>query len=161
MASAATRILPIDVTLFLNYTYDTPWRLSGAAQLTYVLQQKLWVDPCNKNRNIDLLNAWGLADPETNPFEWIVNVQLHGQGLLFRREQDTMGVGYFYSGLSGDFERLLNPVIPVDDLQGVELYYNAAISPWFHLTVDLQVIDPAVVAADTAVVLGLRAKIDI
>ena len=47
------------------------------------------------------------------------------------------------------------------DLQGVELYYNAAITPWFHLTADLQFVQPAVSANDTAVVLGLRGKIDI
>jgi len=134
---------------------------SGSWSLCYVAEQKLWVDPCNKNRNIGLLNAWGLADPKTNPFEWIVHVQIQAQGLVRCRQRDTMGVGYFYSGLSGDFKQLLNPLIPVDDLQGVELYYNATITPWFHLAADLQVIEPGVVAADTALVFGLRAKIDI
>jgi len=71
-----------------------------------------------------------------------------------------MGVAYFYSGLSGDFKDLLAPVLPLDDLQGVELYYNAAITPWFDLTADLQFVEPADSAADTAIVFGLRAKMD-
>ena len=80
------------------------------------------------------------------------------------RQQDTMGVGYFYSGLSGDLKDFFAsvPLAPeLGDLQGVELYYNAAITPWFHLTADLQFVQPAVSANDTAVVLGLRGKIDI
>ena len=43
----------------------------------------------------------------------------------------------------------------------MELYYNATITPWFHLTADLQFVQPAVSDNDTAVVLGLRGKIDI
>ena len=75
-----------------------------------------------------------------------------------------MGVGYFYSGLSGDlkdFFRSIPRAPELRDLQGVELYYNAAITPWFHLTADLQFVQPAVSANDTAVVLGLRGKIDL
>ena len=55
-----------------------------------------------------------------------------------------MGVGYFYSGLSGDLKDFFASVPPIlsapdlRDLLGVELYYNAAITPWFHLTADLQ-----------------------
>ncbi len=133
---------------------------TGAWTLTYILEQKLWVDPGNKNRNFGVLSEWGLADPRTHHLRWVANLQLQGQGLLGNREHDTMGVGYFYSGLSGEFKRL-NPAVPVHDLQGVELYYNAAIKPWFHFTADLQVIEPAVVARDTAIVFGIRAKIDI
>jgi porin len=72
-----------------------------------------------------------------------------------------MGVAYFYSGLSGDVKDLLDPRVVVDDVQGVEIYYNAAITPWFQLTADLQVLDPAIPAEDTALVLGLRGKIDL
>ncbi len=128
--------------------------------LVYILEQKLWVDPCCEKRNIGLLSQWGLADPETCPYEWSCNVSLQGQGLITCREQDTMGVGYFYSGLSGDAKNLFRR-LPLRDAQGVELYYNAAITPWFHLTADLQFVRPAVERLDTAVVLGLRGKIDI
>jgi len=104
-----------------------------------------------------LLSAWGLADEETSPFDWIANVSVQGQGLVRGRELDTMGVGYFYSGLSGDFKDLLSP-IGVDDLRGVELYYNAMITPWFRLTADLQIVEPATQTNDTAVIFGLRAS---
>ncbi|MBN2294371.1 MAG: carbohydrate porin [Pirellulales bacterium] len=134
---------------------------TGSWSLLYILEQKLWGDPCNQGRNIGILSQWGLSDQETSPYAWACNVSLQGQGLIARREQDTVGIGYFYSGLSNDFKNLLNPPLRLSDLQGVELYYNAAITRWFHLTADLQVVEPADSAHDTAVVFGLRAKIDL
>jgi porin len=45
-------------------------------------------------------------------------------------------------------------------LTGVEAYYNAEITPWFHVTADLQVVEPALRdIASTAFLAGLRAKI--
>jgi len=72
-----------------------------------------------------------------------------------------MGVGYFYDGLGSDFKSLVStlPATDIQDIQGVELYYNAAITPWFHLTGDLQIVDNQNVADDTAIILGLRANV--
>ena len=70
-----------------------------------------------------------------------------------------MGVGYFYTGLSNDFTALLAPQINLQDINGVELYYNAAVTKCFHLTADFQVIEPAEVANDTALVFGLRGTV--
>jgi porin len=134
---------------------------SGSWSALYVLEQKLWVDPCCPKRSLGLLSEWGFADPETCPYEWVCNVGLQGHGLVGCRPHDTMGVAYFYSGLSDDLQELLGRVLPLDDLQGVELYYNAAVTPWFHLTADLQVVEPADSRRDTAVVFGLRGKIAI
>jgi porin len=133
---------------------------TGTWSATYILEQKLWVDPCCEQRSVGLLSEWGLADPKTGPYQWGFNVALQGQGLIERREQDTMGVAYFYSGISNDLKDLAPRLLPLDDLQGVELYYNAAVTPWFHLTADLQVVEPAFTRNDTAVVLGLRGKMD-
>jgi porin len=134
---------------------------SGSWSLVYILEQKLWVDPCREKRSIGLLSEWGLADPETCPYAWSGNVSVQAEGLVACRERDTMGVGYFYSGLSGDLKDLFPLLLPLGDAQGVELYYNAAITPWFHLTADLQFVEPALTTNDTAVVLGLRGKIDL
>jgi len=52
-------------------------------------------------------------------------------------------------------------VVELEELQGVELYYNAAITPHFHLTADLQIIDNENQAEETAIIFGLRGKIDL
>jgi porin len=49
---------------------------------------------------------------------------------------------------------------PAGNVYGGEAYYNAEINPWFHLTFDLQVVNPSFESRDDAIVAGLRAKID-
>ena len=69
--------------------------------------------------------------------------------------------GQIRDGLNSNFKQLVSalPAFDVQDVQGVELYYNAAITPWFHLTADLQVVDNENAADDTAIMPGLRANI--
>ena len=47
----------------------------------------------------------------------------------------------------------------VNDEQGVELYYNYAVTPWFRVTADLQWIDPALAVNRQAWVASFRASI--
>lgn len=134
---------------------------SGTWSAAYILEQKLWVDSHVPTRNVGLLSQWGVADPDTCPYHWVANVAVQGQGLVPGREHDTMGAAYFYSGLSNDFQDLIAPVTPLGDVHGAEIYYNAQINNWFNLTADLQVVEPAIEANDTAVIFGLRGKIDL
>jgi len=133
---------------------------TGSWMAAYHLQQTLWADPCDKRRSIDLYSVWGFSDPKTSPFEWSCNVSVEAYGLIPGRENDRMGIGYFYTGLSDDFKNLL-PALGLDDLQGGEIYYNAAVTPWFHLTADVQFVEPSMSGLDTAVVAGVRAKINL
>lgn len=137
-----------------------PAEEQGSWNFNYILEQKLWIDCCNKNRSIGFLGQFGIADGKTNPFQWSMNTAVQAQGLVHGRDQDTMGIGCFYSGLSDEFKSLLSAgSVSIDDLYGGEIYYNAALTPWFHLTGDLQIIHPGIAAIDTTVVAGLRANI--
>jgi porin len=152
--------------------FDHPWiiepdvpaivppQVSESWSLLYILEQQLWADCSNEKRNVGLLSEWGYSDPGTNPYEWVGNVSLQANGLLPGREMDSMGVGWFYNGLSSDLKNLLSPPLEIRDLTGVEVYYNAAVTPWFHVTADVQVVEPAVRnILSTAFLFGLRAKI--
>lgn len=97
-----------------------PGRQSGSWSAAYVLEQQLWADPCNDQRNIGLMSQWGIADRQTCPYEWGFNVSLQAQGLLPRRERDGMGIAYFYSGLSGQLKNFFNPLVPISDVHGGE-----------------------------------------
>jgi porin len=134
-------------------------RENGAYTLLYILEQTMWADCCNPERNVSLLSQWGLADEETSPFHWSCNVGVQAKGLNRCRPHDTAGVGYFYTGLSDDFKNLLAPALDLQDVHGVELYYNMAVSKSLKVTTDLQVIEPADSTNDTAIVFGLRAYI--
>ena len=74
-------------------------------------------------------------------------------------------MGYFRIGLSSDFKHLLGgslapPGLAQRDEQGVELFYNATLTPWCRLTGDLQIVEPSTKKLYTTVLTGLRLKID-
>ena len=131
----------------------------GTYNGAYFLEQKLWVDAANPKRNVGILSAVGMSDGNPNPIRWSMFASLQAEGFSSHRPLDSFGVGFFYTGLSSDFHRLASPLINIEDPYGGEIYYNAAVTPWFRLTYDLQLINPGEVANDTAVVAGLRASL--
>src|SRR5437016_2964490 len=124
--------------------------------------QTLWINSANTNQWLGVFEMSGLSDGNPNSVGWNVTVGLGAGGLVPSREHDTMGVAYFHIGVSDEVKDLLasQPGLAQRDEQGVELYYNAALSPWCHLTADLQVAQPSTKAFDTAVLAGSRLKID-
>ncbi|TWU04149.1 Carbohydrate-selective porin, OprB family [Symmachiella macrocystis] len=138
----------------------TPTQQTGSWMLQYLAEQRIWADPCNDRRYTKLFGRVGVSDEDTSPFGVTASVSIEAFGAMDNRPNDRMGMGYFYSGLNSDFKSLFVFANPLEDVHGGEVYYNAEITPWFHLTGDLQVVNPGPQALDTAVVIGLRGKID-
>ncbi|MFG0334209.1 MAG: carbohydrate porin, partial [Maioricimonas sp. JB049] len=103
-----------------------PAQDTGTWAAVYILEQQLWADSTNAKRNVGLISQWGLADPRTTPFDWSANIALQAQGLIESRPNDTTGLAWFYSGLSDDLKNLTSPLLPLQDVHGLEIYYNAA-----------------------------------
>ena len=82
-----------------------------------------------------------------------------GTGLIPYRSRDNWGVGFFHYSVSSALKKSLAPGIAIDDEQGVEIFYNVAFTPWFHLAADVQIIDPALRKNNNVVFAGLRAVI--
>lgn len=134
---------------------------TGAWALAYYLDQVIWNDPCNEAKKLQLFTGGSISDGNPSFSRWNWFMSMEGFGLIGGRDQDRTGVAYFYNGLSNDLRQLVSPLLELQEVQGVELYYNAAITPWFHLTADLQVVDNAVESDDPAFIIGLRGKIEI
>jgi porin len=83
-----------------------------------------------------------------------------GSSPLRSRPLDTFGIGYYYFQLSTDLKSTLAPITPLGNEHGVELYYNIGVTKWFHITPDIQWIEPARGTSDSAVVVGVRTKVD-
>jgi porin len=132
----------------------------GSWWMTYLFDQALWVDPADKTRSWGFFGNFGLSDGKPNPIKWDAIVGIGGSGPIPGRKHDTFGAGCFYLGYSDDFKNVARLVVPVRDERGLELFYNAAVTPWCHMTADLQVVTPTLSHAGTSVVLGLRTKID-
>jgi porin len=101
---------------------------------------------------------FGISDGDPNPVKSNMAAGLGGKGLLPRRGQDTWGLGAFYLGLSD--EDLLKG-LGLDDEVGAELFYNVEVTPWLHVTPDVQVIESALPRADTVWVLALRTYLEL
>ena len=127
---------------------------SGSWSLRYNFDQYLYVDPCNPQRGWGLFGRAGISDGNPNPLKWNVSCGVGGNSPLRGREADRFGIGWYYSAASNEFT-ILNP----DDGTGAEIFYNIAVSPWFNLTPDVQIIDGSIRAADTALVFGLRGNL--
>jgi porin len=136
-----------------------PAKRRGSWSATYLGEQRLWQDPCNEKRYTNFFGYVDFADSDANPFEVTAGGSLESFGFYSSRPNDRMGIAGFYNGL-GDLSDLLSVLRPAGDVYGGEVYYNAEITPWFHLTFDLQAVRPTFRPLDTAVVLGMRGKID-
>jgi porin len=110
------------------------------------------------DRGWGLFARFGVSDGNPTPVHWNGAGGAGGKGLLPRRGEDTWGVGGFYLGLS---DQDLLKGLGVDDELGGELFYNVAVTPWLRVTLDAQVIDPALPRADTTWVLGVRTHVDL
>ncbi|MFK7779154.1 MAG: carbohydrate porin, partial [Gimesia sp.] len=94
---------------------------TGSWTMSYILEQVVWADCCDENRNVQLMSNWMIADGKSNLFRWSGNVTLQANGLIPGRKNDTMGAGYFYNALSSEFKQLVSPLIGIRNSQGVEL----------------------------------------
>jgi porin len=132
----------------------------GSWWITYLFDQALWVDSTDETRSWGVFGNFGISDGKPNPIKWSAIFGIGGSSPIPGRKQDSFGIGYYYLGYSDDFKEVARVFVPVRDERGVEVFYNLGVTPWCHITTDLQVITPTLGFADTSVVLGLRSKID-
>lgn len=129
---------------------------NSAWTVTYRFDQVLYADPEDPKRNWTLNGDYGLSDGNPNPIRWFANVSLVGGSPIRSRENDTIGIGYYHLGVS---HLPLLTALGLGAENGVELFYNVAVTPWLHVTPDLQVLDPARSQNATALLVGVRGRI--
>ena len=127
--------------------------------VSFQLNHFLYESTAHPGTGWGLFAKGGLTDGNPNPIQSFCTGGLGGQGLIPGREQDGFGVGYFYYKFSDDLQEAVRPFIEFRDEQGLEVFYNCALTSWLHLTADLQVIRPADPTRDNAVVAGIRTNI--
>jgi len=142
--------------------------VQGSWSVFYMADQALYVDPANPQRSWGVFTNIGVADSDPSPIRFSASFGLGGSSPLVSRPLDTFGIGYSFVSPSNGLRNLDPQGLPVRDDHAVELYYNVAVTPWLRLTPDLQVLwpgvqqtpPPASATIETAVLLGLRARID-
>ena len=150
----STFLDPIEGLVIVSPTKTGSWCVA------YNFDQALYVSPEDPERMWGVFGNFGIADDNPSPVRWFSSVGVSGASQIAGRTADTFGVAYFYLGVSEPLKDLVPILLPLRDEQGVELYYNMAVTPSCQFTPDIQVITPFRELADTALVVGLRAYVD-
>jgi porin len=120
-------------------TQDYTWTIY------YNFDQYLWSPKTDPTRGIGVFFRFGTSDGEVNPIKYTYNVGVSGNGVVPGRPFDTFGIGWARTEFSDDFVPFLRDALHLglDREDAIEMYYNAAVTRWLGLTVDLQIIEPA------------------
>jgi len=150
-------------TAFLDPTnglvlLSTP--VQGSWCLTYNFDQAISVSRNDPQRMWGVFGNLGMADNNPSPVRWFASSGVSGTSPNLKRTADTFGAALFYIGASNSLKNPATDLISLQDEYGVEFYYNAAVTKWFQITPDVQVVRPLRERSDVALLVGLRAKID-
>ncbi len=132
----------------------------GSWSMGYSFDQSFYVAPEDPKKRWGIFGMLGVADDNPSPVRWFASAGLAGTSPISGRSADTFGAGYYYTGLSGAIKDLAPVLLAAGDEQGVEIYYNVAVTPWFHVTPDIQFVDPFRETAKESVLIGVRGKIE-
>lgn len=154
-------ILDQDPRLMLESMLGFPVTLEendGTWALMYNFDQYLFNEEKDPTQGFGLFGRFAIADEETNTADQFYSIGLGGKGIFEGRDEDTFGVGYFYTKLSGELPRLIRDAF--DDAQGFEVFYNIEVAKGLHITPDFQILDSSNESVDTAYVTGVRVRMD-
>ena len=112
---------------------------------------------------------FGASDGNPNPIKYSYAAGIGGNGPISGRPYDNFGVAWSRTQFSDNFVPFLRQRLHLglDHEDAVEIFYNAAITQWLRMSLDLQIVDPALkktlnssgtalTNVDTAVVGGVR-----
>jgi len=128
--------------------------------LYYNFYQFLRVESDDPTQGWGIFGRIGFADKITSPIQRFYNFGFGGKGIIPGRDDDTFGAGFYYADDSDKLSPIYSNIMQLDAGYGFEFFYNVQVTPWFHLTPDIQVIEPASGLLDTVLVVGLRSKIE-
>lgn len=143
----------------------------------YNFDQFLWETDEQAGNGIGIFGRFGATPGNVNPSQYFFSIGFGGKGMVPGRPLDRFGIGYYYDVVENPTlqTKRLGSLEILRDEWGFEAFYNVALTPWLHLTPDIQVVGPAqkrelrgrvadsatlaTSHVDTAVVLGIRAQI--
>ena len=120
----------------------------------YSFDQYLYQSQSNPAEGFGLFGQLGISDGNPNRLYWSALVGIGGMGLIPGRSRDNWGVGFYYAAPSRYLIDLLAPVITIRDEQGLETFYNFAVTAGLTIGADLQITKPSL-ATSTAVFTGV------
>ncbi|MFG0288000.1 MAG: carbohydrate porin [Rhodopirellula sp. JB044] len=135
-------------------------RSSGSWSVYWNTDHYLHVDQRDSTRGWGYFTRGGVADDSNNPLSYFWSIGLGGNSTLRGRDNDSFGIGYYFSETSNEIAPLLELAVGgIGDSQGIETFYNIQATPFLTVTPDFQWVSQARSAVDDAYILGVRANI--
>ena len=132
----------------------------GSWCLYWNFDQFLVVDPADDTRGWGPFGRAGIADETTSPIDMFLSFGVGGNVPGRRRPDDTFGIGWYYASASRQIGTLITSQFgPIGDGQGVECFYNYAVTPAVRITPDVQYVVPALRSAEPALIFGVRSLV--
>lgn len=128
-------------------------------QISYTIEQFISQKAGDPTKGWGVFGMIALSDGNPNPFEFSAVAGIAANAVCSSRPRDNFGLGFFWNGVSDDLQSTINPLLDVQDEYGAEVFYDAAITPWFRVGADLQIVRPVLEDNDTAVFGGLRGRV--
>jgi porin len=155
------RISP-DETSELVATKDGSW------SAYYNFDQFLYEPVKGSGRGFGIFGRLGVADGNPNFLERFYSLGVSGKGMIASRPDDVFGIGGYVIDINNP--ELQTPDGTISFLRneyGIEAYYDIAVTPWAHLTPDIQYargalrhpIDDRTVGIDNPLTMGLRLRL--
>ncbi len=148
-------LLPPDAMSAASTASD-PWYAS------FSFQQFLWQSAEDPAKGWGIFGQVGISDGNPTPVQSSWFIGLGGNSMIPGRIDDKWGIAYFRYDLSDDLLAAL--AAPPYNLnlgpeEGIEAYYNIAVTPWFRVTGDLQWIDSFEGNGEDAWFAGIRSQV--
>lgn len=151
-----TDLEDIGDTLLPPFPPNSPDIKDSAYYFAYTFDQYLYRASENSKEGFGLFGQFGISDGNPSRLYWSALVGIGGTGLIIPgRSRDNWGIGYYYDNPSPDLKKSYSPLLKIRNEQGVEIFYNFAVTPGITMGVDLQVIKPSL-GEDTVIIPGLR-----
>jgi len=124
--------------------------------------QFLVVDPADTTRGWGVFGRAGIADQNTSPIDAFLSCGVGGNAWGRTRPHDTFGLGWYLASTSPRIGTLITSQFgPIGDGQGIECFYNYAVTPAVRITPDVQYVVPSLRSAEPALIAGVRAVVSL
>jgi porin len=111
----------------------------------YSFEQFLWQPAGDHKRGVGMFFSAGVSDGKANPIKYSYSLGFVGKGVVPGRPRDDFGIGWARTEFSDDFVPYMRSTfdLGLSREDAIELYYNAAVTPWLSISPSVQIISPA------------------
>ena len=110
----------------------------------YNFDQYLYEPVKGSGKGLGLFGRFAVTDGNPNFIQYFYSLGIGGKGVMKERPHDRFGIGWYYVDIkSPTVEGPFATREFLRDEQGVEAYYSFALTPWAHLTPNVQYIHGA------------------